>query len=65
MGDTRSHQAPGFNVQPQAPAQTNPMASLLVSLVPSQQALKQGSERLRVDLAPDLDKQLIYRVAAG
>jgi hypothetical protein len=33
---------PGFNVQPDTPPQTNPMASLLVSLMPSGQDLKQG-----------------------
>jgi hypothetical protein len=36
------NQAPGFNVQPPAPAQTNPMASLLASFMPSKQDLKQG-----------------------
>jgi hypothetical protein len=38
------NQAPGFNVQPDAPTPppTNPMSSLLASLMPSQQALKQG-----------------------
>jgi hypothetical protein len=36
------NQAPGFNVQPPAAAQTNPMASLMASL-PSGQDLKQGA----------------------
>ena len=35
------NQTPGFNVQPPAPAQTNPMASLLASL-PSGETWKQG-----------------------
>src|SRR5260370_24470196 len=36
------NQTPGFNVQPNPPPQTNPMASLLASFVPSGQDLKQG-----------------------
>src|ERR1700733_10801179 len=31
------NQTPGFNVQPPAPAQTNPMAGLLASFTPSRQ----------------------------
>jgi hypothetical protein len=33
------NQAPGFNVQPDAPPPPNPMASLLASLTPSRQAV--------------------------
>jgi hypothetical protein len=33
------NQTLGFNVQPPAPAQTNPMASLLASLTPSREAV--------------------------
>ena len=35
-------QTPGFNVQPEQPAQTNPMASLLASFMPSGDNWKQS-----------------------
>jgi hypothetical protein len=37
-----SNPVPGFNVQPDTPSQTNPMASLLASFMPSGQDLKRG-----------------------
>jgi hypothetical protein len=40
------NQTPGFNVQPDMPSQTNPMASLLASLMPSGQDLKQGDDQM-------------------
>ena len=48
-------QAPGFNVQPPTPAQTNPMASLMASFMPSGDNWKQS-------LAENLGGPLMQRL---